>query len=333
MGQLATIQQAQDYLCVRNQNHFAQVFGDDKKAASFLAVALANVQREPKLLMCEEKSVRDSLLEAAQIDLCPGGALQHAFLIPYKGQCTLQVGYRGLAELVQREGAVKKVWANVVYQDEVDDGSFRVLSGSEHQLIHDRDVFREDPPSWEKLIEAGLVGAYACAELANGAVNFEVVGLDPLKRAKAMSRSPAWDKWATEMIKKFPLKRLCKRLPKTLSIEKWAALDLKHGERDAIELAPKGDVYENAVELADDALGDTTVDVDMGPVMPGPEVARVGVNAQIRLAWDSLDVDQRAELEMDRELTDYFSAQVTSDAEARHFLARMLAVVYDELKP
>ena len=315
MTQLATIKQAGDYLCVAHHKEFALMFGgDDKKATTFLAVALANIQREPKLLQCNRESIRDSLLEAAQVDLVPGGALGQAFLIPYGRDCQFQIGYKGLAEIVQREGAVKKVWGNVVYQDEVDDHKFIVESGSSHHLVHTRDPFREDPASWEELLEAGLCGAYACAELHNGAVNFEVVGLDVLKRARAMSNSPAYKKWATEMVKKFPLKRLCKRLPKTLSIERWAAIEEKHGLRDSIDLAPK---EEETVEIVDGFFEEED----------SKQRTRQAINASIEKTWHSLQADERRALEMDRELGDYLLEDRTSDAEANHFLDTMLALL------
>ena len=315
MTQLATIKQAGDYLCVAHHKEFALMFGgDDKKATTFLAVALANIQREPKLLQCNRESIRDSLLEAAQVDLVPGGALGQAFLIPYGRDCQFQIGYKGLAEIVQREGAVKKVWGNVVDQDEVDDYNFFVASGSSPPLVHTRDPFREDPASWEELLEAGLCGAYACAELHNGAVNFEVVGLDVLMRARAMSNSPAYKKWATEMVKKFPLKRLCKRLPKTLSIERWAAIEEKHGLRDSIDLAPK---KEETVEIVDGFFEEED----------SKQRTRQAINASIEKTWHSLQADERRALEMDRELGDYLLEDRTSDAEANHFLDTMLALL------
>lgn len=324
MGQLATIHQAQNYLCVSNRPQFTQIFsGDEGKATRFLALALGVLQQNPKLLACEERTIRDSLLQAAECDLVPGSAMQHCFLVPYKRTCQLQIGYRGLAEMVQREGAVKKVWGNIVYQDEVDEGKFVVHSGGQHELIHNRDPFREDPPSWSKLLEEGLCGAYACAELATGAVNFEVVGLDVLERAKAMSRSDAWDQWATEMVKKFPLKRLCKRLPKTNHMEGYWKVEQQLGTQDAIQLAPKGDAY----ELADDALGDTTVDIPQRPYMPKPECPRSGVSWEIERAWKLLSEEQIAELDMEGELADYLSPEATSDAQARHLLGKMLELL------
>ena len=330
MTQLATIREAGNYLSVLHHKQFSKIFGDDdRKAQSFLAVAIANIQREPKLLQCNRESVRDALLEAAQIDLCPGGALGQAFLIPYGRDCQFQIGYKGLAEVVQREGAVKKVWGNVVYYDEIEAGKFRVKSGSEHTLYHDRDPFREDPASWEDLLEAGLCGAYACAELHNGAVNFETVGLDVIKRARAMSTSPSYKTWATEMVKKFPLKRLCKRLPKTRHIEQWAEIDERHGKRDAIQLAPK---KEEAWKVADDAMGDTTVELTPrnprgpepnGTLRPPEQLTREAINASIIQTWNSLQGPERESLEMDRELSDYVSEDHSSDAEAHHFLERM----------
>lgn len=325
MTQLATIREAGNYLSVLHHQQFAKVFGDDdKKASTFLAVALANIQRDPKLLLCKRETVRDALLEAAQVDLCPGGALGQAFLIPYGKECQFQIGYKGLAEIVQREGAVKKVWGNVVYQDEVDEGLFKVSAGSNHYLIHDRDPFREDPASWEELLEAGLCGAYACAELHNGAVNFEVVGLDVLKRARAMSSSPAYKNWATEMVKKFPLKRLCKRLPKTLSIERWAAIEEKHGLRDAIPLRDPEKVakyvYPDAT-IEEKPSGKKVVTEFVG-LTP-----RQAVNDSIETTWAGLQEEERGALDMDRELTDYLSEDRTSDAEANHFLQKMMALL------
>lgn len=253
--QLATLKNAADMLRVQNFTQFLDIFGDEKKARNFCGLVYACFQNEPKLLQCTRESVLTSVLQAAECDLVPGSAMQHCFLIPYKTHCQLQIGYRGLAEMVQREGAVKKVWANIVYQDEVDAGRFEVDFGSGHRLRHDRDPFRDDPPSWEGLLEAGMCGAYACAELASGAVNFEVAGLVPLKQARAMSRSDAWKEWASEMVKKFPLKRLCKRLPKTLHMERYWGVEEQLGKQDAVVLEAPAGADPDIWQKLDDAAG------------------------------------------------------------------------------
>lgn len=278
MSQLATLSNAANLLKVTHFNQLLDIFGDDKKAKNFVGLVYACFQNEPKLLQCTQNSVVTSIMQAAECDLVPGSAMQHCFLIPYGRTCQLQIGYRGLAEMVQREGAVKKVWANVVYEDEVAEGRFKVYSGSDHRLVHDRDPFREDPASWEELLEAGLCGAYACAKLHTGAVNFEVVGMDPLRRAKKLSRSDAWDLWATEMVKKFPLKRLCKRLPKTNHLERYWHVEERLGKQDAVVLEPRG------VKEPED-LEDTTVVIESRPDLD--------VYDKLSRAWGLLDEEQQ----------------------------------------
>lgn len=279
MTQLATLNNAANMLKVRNFSQLVDIFGgDNKKTRNFVGLVYACFQNEPKLLRCTENSVLTSVMQAAECDLVPGSAMQHCFLIPYGSTCQLQIGYRGLAEMVQREGAVKKVWAHVVYEDEVAEGRFKVYEGSRHELIHERDPFREDPPSWKELLEAGLCGAYACAELASGSVNFEVVGMDPLRRAKSMSRSDAWDKWATEMVRKFPLKRLCKRLPKTNHMERFWHVEEQLGKQDAVVLEQRG------VKQPED-LEDTTVVIESRPDLD--------IYDKLRSAWGLLDEEQQ----------------------------------------
>ena len=68
-------------------------------------------------------------------------------------------------------------------------------------------------------------------------------------------------------------------------------------------------------------MGDTTVDVPLNP--------RVETNRRIKEAWMELrgEDDKIAALEMDREFEDYLLDERTSDAEAHHFLDKMLGVL------
>jgi RecT family protein len=61
-----------------------------------------------------------------------------------------------------------------------------------------------------------LVGAYACALLANDETVFEPVSAEDLKLAREQNRgkSPAWDMWPDQQRQKVALKRLQKYLPK-----------------------------------------------------------------------------------------------------------------------
>ena len=54
-------------------------------------IALTEFRKNPELGKCTPHSLFGSLLTASQLGLEPG-PLGHAYLIPYKGQVTLQLG-------------------------------------------------------------------------------------------------------------------------------------------------------------------------------------------------------------------------------------------------
>jgi hypothetical protein len=140
-----------------------------------------------------------------------------------------------------------------------------------------------------------------------------------------MSTSDAWDKWATEMVKKFPLKRLCKRLPKTNWLQKFAEIEEKQLERSGViqleEEKPSGEVAAEAWKYAVNR-GENHIVRGGDRVVP----TRVDVNRLIRDEFVLLTDQQVERLEMDRELTDYLEPERTSDEEAREFLKRIGSV-------
>src|SRR4029077_17805722 len=69
-------------------------------AERFARIALNATLRNPKLLNCTKESFFKCLLELSAMGLEPDG--RRAYLIPYKDECTLIIGYMGIAELVRR---------------------------------------------------------------------------------------------------------------------------------------------------------------------------------------------------------------------------------------
>jgi recombination protein RecT len=65
-------------------------------------ILLSCWSRTPALQKCTPESLFRASLQAVELGLEPGGALGHAYLVPYGNQCTLIPGYRGLVELVRR---------------------------------------------------------------------------------------------------------------------------------------------------------------------------------------------------------------------------------------
>jgi recombination protein RecT len=86
-------------------------------AERFTRIALTEVRRNPLLLECAPESVLGALMQSAQLGLEPG-PLGHAYLVPYKRECTFIVGYKGMIELAYRSERVAAIEAHIVYEGE-----------------------------------------------------------------------------------------------------------------------------------------------------------------------------------------------------------------------
>lgn len=65
-------------------------------------LALKTIRKEPKILDCSIESVLSAISDAASLGLDIDGQLGHAYLIPYKSEAKLVLGYRGLLDLARR---------------------------------------------------------------------------------------------------------------------------------------------------------------------------------------------------------------------------------------
>ena len=72
----------------------------------FARIALTATYKNPKLLNCTRESLLQCLMELSAIGLEPDGRRAH--LIPFKDQCTLIIDYKGIAELIRRNGVAPR---------------------------------------------------------------------------------------------------------------------------------------------------------------------------------------------------------------------------------
>jgi recombination protein RecT len=210
------------FLEARKQ-HIAQVLPRHLKPDRLIKLAVMATKRQPALANCSMDSVFMSLLQAAELGLEPSGTLGGAYLIPYKGQCTLQIGYRGLVDLARRSGVLEQVEAHVVYEGD----SFECEFGLAPKLRHVPDLSLAGRGERD-----GARLVYAVARLKGGAVHTEVMAAPEIERirVRAMARrkpgsETPWDTDWAEMAKKTVVKRLCKYLP--LSPEMVRAFELE----------------------------------------------------------------------------------------------------------
>lgn len=173
-------------------------------------VALNCVAKTPKLQECSLSSLLQCLVVAAELGLEPGGALGHLYLVPFKGTCTVIIGYRGLIELARRSGQLAQIEAHVVHEND----EFAVEFGLNPVMRH-KPQLRGEPGK--------PVLTYMIARLKDGSTHIEVMTQAEVERIKARSRSAADGPWVTdpeEMAKKTVLRRGSKYLP--LATEQFA---------------------------------------------------------------------------------------------------------------
>jgi phage RecT family recombinase len=215
-----TVQEANDQqlrrvvdLVTKKQDQLAMLLAGGVDTERFVTVALAAVQGQQKLLECSPISIFTAIREAAVYGL-ELGPLGDASLVPYDGEATLSVEYRGYRKLAMRDGTVRVIAADVVYEHD----AFRIVSGSESPGIY------HEPSLGDR---GNIKGAYAWARLANGELVYVWMTEAELYKRRDVSRSwrtalkygrtdSIWHLWPVEMMRKTVVKRLCsEQLPLT----------------------------------------------------------------------------------------------------------------------
>ena len=95
------------------------VLGSEKKAASFVSSVISVANGSPQLRNCNPMTILGSAMVAATLDLPVVPTLGLAYIVPYKGQCQFQLGYKGLIELGERSGQFKNIIDEVVYKGQL----------------------------------------------------------------------------------------------------------------------------------------------------------------------------------------------------------------------
>jgi recombination protein RecT len=222
-------------------------------------IALTEVRKVPALGKCDQASFLGAIMQCAQLGLEPGGALGHAYLLPFenrkKGITEVQfiVGYRGMLDLARRSGQIQSIEARAVYSGD----QFHVSLGLNPDLQH--------VPDWESPDRgpAQLRFVYAVAKLKDGGTQFEVMSRADIERVRAQSKAGQSGPWVThfeEMAKKTVIRRLFKYLPVSIELAQAVSLD---------EQAESGLQQDNPL----------TIDADTGEMTGGDPVQDDGAPA------------------------------------------------------
>ncbi|HEX7098931.1 MAG TPA: recombinase RecT [Acidimicrobiia bacterium] len=184
----------------------------------FARIALTSLRTTKGLLECSEVSILGAIVSAAQLGLEPGGPLGHAYLVPFKKECQLIIGYQGMIQLALRSGMVSEIQGRVVH----DGDHFEYEYGTNQYLRH-------VPAAAAK---PEITHAYAHARLVTGGSPFVVLTKNEVDAVRARSKgadreSSPWNTDYEAMARKTAVRQLFKWLP--ASVEFQAALGADQG--------------------------------------------------------------------------------------------------------
>jgi recombination protein RecT len=176
-------------------------------------ITLTTLRTNPKLLECSIESLLACVLTSAQLGLEPS-VLGQCYFIPYKGQVSFQIGYKGLIDLVTRKGDVINIVAQEVRAGDTFDYEFGRNETLKHVPAPNRD-------------RGEIEYFYAYANMKNGGFAFQVMHISDIEKIRdtfSMSykfdkSNSIWGKHFSEMALKTVIKRLIKYLPISTEIQ------------------------------------------------------------------------------------------------------------------
>ena len=185
---------------------------DHLQSKHFARSLLTAFRKTPKLVECEPASLGLSVMTAAQLGLQIGVNGQ-AYLLPFKRECQLIIGYMGLIELCYRSGKVESIVADVVCEND----HFVYTQGLEQILEHTPEL---------KGPRGKPYAVYAIARIKDSKTPvFVVMNEEEVNTVKGASPSAgsSYSPWSgpfvLEMWKKTCIRRLVKLLPKSVEID------------------------------------------------------------------------------------------------------------------
>lgn len=242
------------------KEQFAAALPKHLSSERFTRIAITCVRQNPKLVECSVPSLLGSLMTVAQLGLEPG-VLGQCYLIPFKNaklgttECQLQLGYKGMIELLRRTGQLSDIYAYPVYSND----EFNIEYGLERKLTH--------KPAFSNPKGRGLiVGFYSVAILKDGTRAFEYMTDSEIKAheekyRKGKFKNDIWVKNYEEMAMKTVTKKMLKWLP--ISVEMIETLRKDNGtfevNKETKEVVqaetPEMNIFEDA-EVIDQETGE-----------------------------------------------------------------------------
>lgn len=220
------------------------------KSAWLILQETKDSSKRPVLEVCTRESIANTLLDMVVQGLSP--IKKQCYFIAYGDKLTLSRSYMGTISVAKRDGGVKSVVANCIYEG--DDFVFEIdgETGLRKIVKHTQSLENIDP--------AKIKGAYAIVELEDGVRYIEVMNIVQIKKAwlqgATKGNSGAHQNFGDEMAKRTVINRACKLFinssdDSNLSEDEDAT---RHSKEEAI--AANGNKMELSIEAED--VGENT---------------------------------------------------------------------------
>lgn len=228
----------------------------------FTRLALTTLRKNPQLQNCNPESFIGSLLTASALGLEPD-VMGEAYLVPYKGECTLIVGYQGLSKLFWMHPLAARLSAEYVCERD----EFNFDKGTNPHITH-------RPALGDR---GKVIAYYAIVGLKNGATWFDVFTPAQITKLRGTTKAgtiPDPEHW---MARKTALKQVLKLAPKATQMAAVQAVDEQVGSMQMAQKVAHPDMPANgAPEGVDPETGEVLegelVDPGQDPWAGDPDV-------------------------------------------------------------
>ena len=188
-----------------------------------LRMILTTAKQKVDIQNCSAVSVMRVAMQCAQYGIEPDG--RHAHLIPFKGELTLLIDWKGLVALGRR-GGVQGIAAELVYAND----RFDLMRDEKGLHFRHEPEFRGEP--------GDLIGSY-CFFIVDGVPDLEFMTVSQIEAVRNKSRNADGEFWTNhygEMCRKTTIRRASKRWPLEAEVADLVATD--PGDRTTVTAEP-----------------------------------------------------------------------------------------------
>lgn len=251
----------------KHEQDFARVLPKHMTPERMVRLAISAVRTTRGLDKCSVPSFASAIMACSTLGLEPNTPLGHAYLIPFKTECQLIIGYKGLIELMYRSGIVASVKCIPVFEGD----EFRYELGLHPDIIHrpSEELGRWNPNK--------LTHVYPVIQLREKGLDpiWDVLTRDQIDQRRKRSKASGSGPWVTDfvaMAQKTGIRSVATWVPS--SAERTVPLAQAIAYEEANERGQHGQAIAALGDAAQDTmheLGEFPMDEPDEPSEPEPE--------------------------------------------------------------